>query len=90
MSPPRRPRIRSKHRITPEAIAAFKAKDLWRLHRALGLHSAHYSLLSRAKIGGYGYPPRQEHGDQIIIGTRAAALELRRQILEAIAEDEVR
>jgi hypothetical protein len=57
---------------------------------ALGLHYAHYSPLSRAYIGSFGLPPRQEHGDQIIVGTRDAALELRRPILEGIAEDEVR
>jgi hypothetical protein len=76
------------HRITPEVIEAFKAKDLWRLHRALGLKPYEYSPLTRAEIGGYGYPPEQEYGARCILQTRDQAIELRRQILDAIAEED--
>jgi hypothetical protein len=83
----RRPKPRAR-KITPEVIEAFKAKDWNRLRRALGLDFAHYSPLSQAEIGGYGYPPKQEHGELIIYGTRDQAIALRRQILAAIAEEE--
>ena len=81
---------RRSHRITPEAIEAFKAKDLWRLHKALGLGYAEYSPLTQAEIGGFGHPPRQEYGERCILQTREQAVELRRQILEAIAEEDGR
>lgn len=77
------------HRITPEAIEAFKAKDMWRLHRALGLKPYEYSPLTRAESSGYGFPPEQEPpGERIILRTRDQAVELRRQILEAIAAED--
>ena len=66
MSPPRRPRRRSQHRITPEVIDAFRARDLWRLHKALGLGFTDYSPLTQAEAGAYGHPPYQEPGDLII------------------------
>jgi hypothetical protein len=83
----RRPKPMAR-KITPEAIEAFLEKDLWRLHRALGLTPGEYSPLKQSEIGGYGYPPRQEHGELCIYHTRDQAIEIRRQILAAIAEEE--
>ena len=77
------------HRITPEVIAAFKARDVWRLHKALGLHFAEYSPFLRSEVGGYGIPPVPEpSGERLILQTRDQAIELRRQILAAIREAE--
>jgi hypothetical protein len=77
------------HKITPDVIAAFKAKDMWHLQRALGLGFSAYSPLTRAEVGGYGFPPEPEPpGARVILKTRDQAIELRRQILEAIAEED--
>ena len=79
------------HKITPEVIAAFRAKDMWRLQRALGLGFSAYSPLTRAEVGGYGFPPEPEPpGPRVILKTRDQAIELRRQILEAVAEEDGR
>ena len=78
-------------RITPEVIEAFQAKDVWRLHRVLGLDYAHYSPLLRSEVGGYGVPETPElPGERIILSTRSRALELRGEILDAIAEEKCR
>lgn len=45
------------HRITPEALAAFKAGDSIRLHRALGLRPWQPSPLE-ADTGPVPWPPR--------------------------------
>jgi hypothetical protein len=77
--------------ITPEVIEAFEAKDMWRLQKALGLGFAHYSPLTRKECGGYGHPAkRPPPGERVILGTWDTAVELRRQILAAIAAQEHR
>ncbi len=77
------------HRITPEVIEAFKAKDLWCLQRALGLGFSAYSPLTRAESPGYGFPPTPEPpGQRVMLQTRDHAIELRRQILEAMAQED--
>jgi len=53
----RRLNKRRQHRITPEAIEAFLAKDVWALHRALGLAPWEMSPLLQSEHP-YGIPKK--------------------------------